>query len=1109
MATPTIDGRGVATDTASPLTVIIPGTKATDDLVVISLGDAGAGAWSLDSGAGWTELADANGLAVYYKKISSSEANPGFAWTGGGRGSYTVWKFAAGTHNDVPEISTQSSGTDDLPDSNSLSPSGGSSDYQFLSVFTQEDGRTGLTAIPSGYDDANDQFLNSGGGGGGVTVGAASKAVTGASSEDPGNWDLNRSAQWYAYTISVEQGAAVFELDVDVGSYVISGKTVDFGIGLPVATGSYVITGKDAELFGHKLYFVFDSSDEAASGTNWAGVGSSFGEFFATDATIEDPNVNELSSGGTSAGWADDPGGTIFSVRFRSRVRVIAYDDLDIEIFTDGKGESLGSQNTGVVGVGWLAWTDLSTPSGGWTWAKLQALEVYVNPTWTSGDGQCDMNGVELEVLYSPNAVETNVYYWDGNAVAAEGADWNNVTNADDGNDATFADELNPDTGNLTVDGTSAPSSNVSIITKVEVRFKGYNDNYTSIDTNFDDRFHVGNPLLIQTETGLNPAAFSNWEELGSPLPGGTYYEGGFNWEKVSNLETSVRGIGPSASGEVRTYIAEVRVTSFTTDGAFILQVDAGSYVITGLAANLVNNRLLVDAGSYVLTGIAADLDVTKRLPVDSGVYVLSGLAVELISGFNLPVDTGSYVLSGIAADLEVTGVLVVDAGSYVITGIAANLVNNRLLVDAGSYVLTGISVDFLVGVKLEVEVGSYAITGLAAGLTAQRYIGAGGEVFVNTFYYDNTPTDPDNNWTSEPNAVDASISTFAVSTFEGSATTNELHFDGNTSDTPFAPLNRGISQVRARTYGRAIGTGTPLLGTLWTNSLNQFVYADVTHVLPAPAWSAYSVLTSAHLNWDWLELEEILVDLWGEDSTGDLTNVISARTELEVTYHNNHYAIYGKAANVFINRLQADAGVYVLTGISADLDKGFGLDVDVGSYVLTGFAADLEVAQVLPIDVGSYIITGIAADLQASADNSIVLDVGSYVITGISAALHKNILFTGVGSYTLTGRDIALSITFQIDCVAGAYVLTGLGADLDKGNVLPGAAGSYTITGIGVDLEQGFVIHNVAGVYNISGISAALDTEPKLSADTGSYAITGVAAALNPSKVRRIYLVG
>ncbi len=1094
----------------------------------------------------------------------------------------------------------------------------------------------------------------------------------------------------------VDYVAGAFELDVDVGSYVISGKTVDFGIGLPVATGSYVITGKDAGVYGHRLLFQFDRSDEGNSPTFWNSSGSgAFSQFSHTGTTITDPDVEELSGGGTTAARFDDPGGTIDQVRFRTRCQVSAYDDLDIEVFTNAKAESLGSQNTGARSMGFLPYTVLSTPAGGWDWIKLEALEVYINETYTSGDGACTVTVIELEVYYTPNTVEVNTYYYDGSGVAAEGADWNNPTNADDGNDTTFADELDPDTGNLTVDGTSAPSGNTANITKIRARFKGFNNNYTSIETDFDDRLHVGDPFITQTESGLDPAAYSNWEEM--------FRDGGWYWEKLSDLEISVRGIGPSASGEVRTYISELEVTSFSS-GAFTLQVDVGSYVISGKTVDF-EVDLPVEVGSYVLTGIAADLDQGFGLDIDVGSYVLTGIAADLDLTRVLAVDVGSYVLTGLAAgltaqryigagedviasyyldasdagptdlavawtndanafngstsnfafvvtdldELEGTGTTAPTSGEEITalkwrifassslgTGIIARLYHNDLTLSAsiivtsssagwsgytvtvppedegwtwqkandletrfealpgvgedrmykiefevtsnanryaikgkavaliegfnlqaatGSYVISGQSVALQAAQILLSDVGSYVITGLAAGLNKTFYLAAGGEHFVDSFHFDNVPVDAEAVWNNLANASDGSTSTFADTTVERVADANKLLFQGNAADIPAGSANWGIEGVRARAFVQVTGSGTPRIVHRYLNSIDSSIYASASDNVQTADWTSYLTLLSAHQIWSWSELQEVEALVGGKDDPGTMTEARIYRVELEVSYHKNHYLISGKSAGLtHVATLDIDVGSYVLTGISADLDLARVLVVDVGSYVLTGISVDLQVGNTLIADVGSYVLTGIAADLQAgkilisdvgsyvltgiAADldqgfgldvdvgsyvitgigadlqvaNLLEIAVGSYVITGIAADLQfaaENILTVGVGSYTLTGFSTALHLTFQIDCVAGVYVLTGLGADLDQGHVLAGAVGSYTITGIEADLQQGHVIHNVAGVYNISGISAALDTEPKLSADTGSYVIAGVAAALNPSKVRRIYLVG
>jgi hypothetical protein len=81
-------------------------------------------------------------------------------------------------------------------------------------------------------------------------------------------------------------------------------------------------------------------------------------------------------------------------------------------------------------------------------------------------------------------------------------------------------------------------------------------------------------------------------------------------------------GAGTAADSWVAFTVAARPATS----GSFTLAAEAGSYAITGVAANLLASRLLsASAGSYALTGVAADLLVSRLLSAAVGSYAITG----------------------------------------------------------------------------------------------------------------------------------------------------------------------------------------------------------------------------------------------------------------------------------------------------------------------------------------------------------------------------------------------------------------------------------------------------------------------------------------------------
>lgn len=144
-------------------------------------------------------------------------------------------------------------------------------------------------------------------------------------------------------------------------------------------------------------YYTFDASDAAVSDPNnvWtddAYAADGRNSWEATTASTGSTSSNFLHIQGTTA---PSSGYTISQVRVKMYGSSGDYD-VSATVYTDGLAESLG---TGTMSAGASSFTALSTPSGGWTWAKLQALEVKVYATNTTASGR--VAKVELEVTTS------------------------------------------------------------------------------------------------------------------------------------------------------------------------------------------------------------------------------------------------------------------------------------------------------------------------------------------------------------------------------------------------------------------------------------------------------------------------------------------------------------------------------------------------------------------------------------------------------------------------------------------------------------------------------------------------------------------------------------
>lgn len=128
--------------------------------------------------------------------------------------------------------------------------------------------------------------------------------------------------------------------------------------------------------------YYFDASDAAVADPN---------SLWSNDANVADGSTTTFATyGSTSAGSnstnyigiegtnAPGSGDNISSVR----VRMFLNSDtpVSVTVSTDTQAEQLGTlqASTNNTGGGWSSYLTLNTPSGGWTWTKVQALEARV-----------------------------------------------------------------------------------------------------------------------------------------------------------------------------------------------------------------------------------------------------------------------------------------------------------------------------------------------------------------------------------------------------------------------------------------------------------------------------------------------------------------------------------------------------------------------------------------------------------------------------------------------------------------------------------------------------------------------------------------------------------
>jgi hypothetical protein len=205
------------TATTAPVIALPTEVEAGDTLFVI-FRSAGAGAITWP--AGWNELVDASPDAAddqfscAWKLALGTEAGTTITLTApNARFAAIAWCVQDAIDPTItpPAISTVAIGTSaGQPNATTVTPTGGSRNYLYLTFFSMEGEATGITSYPTGYTLAQSGIEGSGTAGSAQTnvrmAGAGrQKGLTtaGAASEDAGPWTVAGTLDdWSAYTVA-------------------------------------------------------------------------------------------------------------------------------------------------------------------------------------------------------------------------------------------------------------------------------------------------------------------------------------------------------------------------------------------------------------------------------------------------------------------------------------------------------------------------------------------------------------------------------------------------------------------------------------------------------------------------------------------------------------------------------------------------------------------------------------------------------------------------------------------------------------------------------------------------------------------------------------------
>ncbi len=153
--------------------------------------------------------------------------------------------------------------------------------------------------------------------------------------------------------------------------------------------------------------YYFDASDAGPTDNDaaWANENQGFDGNVTTSAstaTAGTETTNEMRGEGTTAPGS---GGTIGDVYGR----IFGADGgatINWKIYTDSEGESLGAfTGTTLDSSRFGPWGKLTVPSGGWTFAKIQALEIIL---WVTGSGSITVRVAEIFVEHTTGSEVLN-----------------------------------------------------------------------------------------------------------------------------------------------------------------------------------------------------------------------------------------------------------------------------------------------------------------------------------------------------------------------------------------------------------------------------------------------------------------------------------------------------------------------------------------------------------------------------------------------------------------------------------------------------------------------------------------------------------------------------
>jgi hypothetical protein len=173
---------------------------------------------------------------------------------------------------------------------------------------------------------------------------------------------------------------------------------------------------------------------------------------------------------------------------------------------------------------------------------------------------------------------------------------------------------------------------------------------------------------------------------------------------------------------------------------------------------------------------------------------------------------------------------------------------------------------------------------------------------------------------------------------------------------------------------------------------------------------------------------------------------------------------------------ISAQTGAFQLSGVGANLLRGYAMPISAGAYGLTGNQVVLRGSRLLTAAPGSYSLLGKAVNL----------------LTG-------HLLPAGKSDFSFVGQAINLGLNRSIGASKGSFALNGMPVALTKigARSLMASTGAFLVVVSAANLAFGHRFLASSGIFSTSGKPASFPRYRRFGAGAAAFALASVGAGL------------